>query len=472
VGKQEITVNREEQAMGFQGTWCRAGLVGLTCLVVFSGTGTAVAETNRLAMVFGSSVAKGYRSGSALTNGSHVFSYAGRMTELLGAMGWTVTNTAIAGNTTVDALARFDRDVVPVAPQIVLIGLSLANEGLLSSPQPDEVCARFGTNMRAMIRKCRDHGFSPVVGLAYANNNYTPAGYERLRQMNLLINSWDVPSVNFLGALEDGNGHWAAGYSDDPGHPNITGHEELFLAFVPTLFDALAKGRIASPRLDDVTGYVRASGGSAAPAPLTFSPAHPMHSFTTAFRVRIAGMGTVATVATAVSNGYATVEVRTNGLVYVSPSGGELFSAVKVADGQWHDVALSHRYACRQTLLYVDGSLAGIVVEQLAPGRFILAGPDGAPGRASSPAVADYRNWCVYRAAWTPEEALAQHEGRLQQASMEIAAPLDDALMEQGCSLANRAQSLSKVVVTAGNLSPMAFQPRTRCQFDPAPEAP
>ena len=61
---------------------------------------------------------------------------------------------------------------------------------------------------------------------------------------------WDVPSVNFLGAVDDGTGKWAKGFWHDSLHPNAAGHDELARTFVPTLFDALEQGKPAAEALD------------------------------------------------------------------------------------------------------------------------------------------------------------------------------------------------------------------------------
>ncbi|MDP7692779.1 MAG: hypothetical protein QGG89_13175, partial [Vicinamibacterales bacterium] len=87
--------------------------------------------------------------------------------------------------------------------------------------------------------------------------------------MNLLVNSWDVPSVNLLGAIDDGAGRWAQGFVADPSHPNSAGHTEMAHAFVPSLFDALAAGK-PLPVKSTASGFVRIRDGSA--APLSFSP--------------------------------------------------------------------------------------------------------------------------------------------------------------------------------------------------------
>jgi hypothetical protein len=52
-----------------------------------------------------------------------------------------------------------------------------------------------------------------------------------------------VPSVNFLGAIGDGTGKRARGFWYDALHPNATGHVELTRTFVPSLFEALERGK-------------------------------------------------------------------------------------------------------------------------------------------------------------------------------------------------------------------------------------
>ena len=46
-----------------------------------------------------------------------------------------------------------------------------------------------------------------------------------------------MPTVNVLGAIDDGKGHWALGWDDK--HPQNSGHHEFLYSFVPSLFEAL-----------------------------------------------------------------------------------------------------------------------------------------------------------------------------------------------------------------------------------------
>ena len=100
--------------------------------------------------------------------------------------------------------------------------------------------------------------------------------------MNLAINGWDVPSVNFLGAVDDGTGKWAKGFWHDSLHPNAAGHDELLRTFVPTLFEALEQGKPAPVR-STTGGFARMKGPDGS---ITFTPDASMHPFAFGITVR------------------------------------------------------------------------------------------------------------------------------------------------------------------------------------------
>src|SRR5205814_5799263 len=112
-----------------------------------------------------------------------------------------------------------------------------------------------------------------------------------VRKMNLLQNTWDVPTVNFLGAIDDGAGRWADGFEFNDKHPNAIGHRELATTFVPTLFEALEKGRPTPTRPANADGFARIRNGL---SPLSFAPEAIMHPFALSMMVRAQGNGTVA----------------------------------------------------------------------------------------------------------------------------------------------------------------------------------
>lgn len=173
------------------------------CLLM-AFTFTASSQNKKIA-VFGSSVAKG--SGDTTGTGG----YAGMIETLLESRGWTVVNVSRGGDNTVKILPRFEKELLPEKPAYVIIGLSLGNEGISSRSElnRNRVYERFRSGMIHLIGLCRENGMIPVVVNCYARNDFGDEQYEAVRKMNLLINTWDVPSINALGTIDNGSGKWA-----------------------------------------------------------------------------------------------------------------------------------------------------------------------------------------------------------------------------------------------------------------------
>ena len=223
---------------------CRVtrSLLALTLAVTAVALVTAQnpATPARRIAVFGSSVANG--TGDDLGKEG----YTGRLRELLASRGWELVNQSRGGDNTRTMAPRFEpsgdpdpkvRYLLSVNPGYVLLGLSLGNEGIqngTTKAEKDAVYAQFESGMRGFVDRSRQHHIVPVITLCYTRNDFTSVEYEYTRRMNLAINAWDVPSVNFLGAVDDGTGKWAKGFWHDSLHPNAAGHAELLRTFVPT----------------------------------------------------------------------------------------------------------------------------------------------------------------------------------------------------------------------------------------------
>lgn len=443
---------------------------------------TSDPEANRRIAVWGSSVANGI--GDELGQGG----YVGRLEALLEARGWDVVNLSHNGDNTITIAPRFDPGDSPqpdtdyltaVDPDYVIIGLSLGNEGIAqcqlgqahrcttTMADAEKIFEQFASGLQGLIARTRAAGITPVVTLPYARSDFWEREYAFTRRMILLINSWDVPSVNMLGAVDDGQGRWARGLWADPWHPNAAGHTELSHAVVPTLFAALEAGK-PLPGKADGSGFARVR--SRIPSPFSFEVEDTMRSFTVTFKVRTASDGIVAAVSgETLDAGYsrfrrsygdfgwdtesleltpsarrfkATLAVDRGVLTYTSSSGSSV-SAPLQASADWHYITLTHYVARGETLLYVDGVHAGEVAEHLQPERFVLGGP-GKTGTRVRAARADYRDWMIHRGGMTSDEVEALHDGRLLQASLEIYAPLAD---NTSVGTANRAQSLAEIAI-------------------------
>lgn len=434
-------------------------------------------DRSRRIAIWGSSVAHG--TGDELQKGG----YAGRLEQLLKSRDWDVFNQSRPGDNTITIRSRFAPGDTPdaatkyltdVDPDYVVIALSLGNEGIAqcqmgqtkgctaTPAEAEAVFERFASGLQQLIFRARAEGITPVVTLPYARLDFSEREYGYTRRMNLLINSWDVPSVNLLGAIDDGQGHWGRGLWGDPFHPNAAGYEEMMYAFVPSLFAALSADK-ATPRKPETTGYVRIR--RVEQAPMTFRVNDTMRSHTLTFMVRPIKDGVVAEIAgrsldsnfsifrrsygafewdteslELIPSGQsfaATLEVQDSRISYHSSDGNLISTRAGSLNKDWHYVSLSHSVARAETSLFIDGELVGTVTERLQPESFSLGGATSGGRRA---ARADYKEWMIHRAGLNADEIAALHGGVLLQASLEVYAPLAD-------NDANLAQSLSTISV-------------------------
>ena len=144
-------------------------------------------------------------------------------------------------------------------PNNVVIALAMTNEGILEAATKeakDAVFNQYAAGIRGFIDRARQNNIVPVIGLVYPRMSYTLVEYEYVRRMNILQNSWDVPSVNLLGALDDGTGRYVIGFDSADRHPKAAGPRKLSYAYVRNLFEALDKGKPIPTRPTGDRGWV------------------------------------------------------------------------------------------------------------------------------------------------------------------------------------------------------------------------
>lgn len=397
-------------------------------------------------VVIGSSVAAGWVTSREarhdLQNG-----WAARLQRLLARRGWTLVNASIPGDTTGKVLARIEHDLVDRHPRFAIIGLSMANEGL-AQQETDAVFESYENGMFEILDICRENEIQPVVGLCYPSDNYSPEHYEAIERMNLELQGWSVPTIDFLGPLDDGTGHFVHGYTFDAGHPDDLGHREMFRAIVPSLFDALAAGKPAPERVT-TEGQMTVEGPQPT-APLLFVPREVVHCFTVAFQIRCRNEGVIAEVDG--GGPVLRVSVDDEGRLAASLGEGVLHSASKLTDGGWHEVALAHHHLRGETEVWLDGEPVGRLDGTLLPRLFAVGGP-ATSGAVTPPESADYRDLFLYRTALTARAVRAFHEGALLTASLEVYTPLRGAPPVHGTTIENLARSTSAFLFRPGDLS-------------------
>ena len=424
----------------------------VAALLIFLGQGSPASPAiaagsgpgrEKIIAVMGSSVAAGWvtarETKQDMRNG-----YAYRLGRLLAPRGFRLVNISVPGDTTQKVLDRLEKDLYPLNPDFAFISLSLENEGIrgIGGKDPTRVYAGFQENLRSIIARCRERNIIPVIGTCYANDNFDkPAYYDFITRMNLEIGSWEVPSVNLLGALDRGDGLFVEGTTFDLDHPADSGHRELFHSIVPSLFDALAAGKPLPRKEAAAEGMTIGAPGRA--ETVSYIPDDVVHSFASILGVRPASPGVAVAVRSA-GGGAARILITKEGDVeYRSTSGTAFAAPASLLDGNWHSIGLTHHFLKKESRLYVDGRCLITIPESLLPVEFSLG---GAEDGSFPPGTGEFRDWLVYRSVLNPAEMAALQEGKLLHSSLEVYAPLREGKPEEDGLLENRAQSTARVV--------------------------
>ena len=384
---------------------------------------SAPIDENRIS-VFGSSVANGQGAtdykGYRYLYGQHLIQ---RYEKGLSDTRFYTSNVSIGGNTTNNLLNRYD-DLIRDFGRYVIFGLSLGNEGIHGASDQNAVFTQWRDNMLKLIKKVRADGKIPVVMNNYTRGDYNASDYKYVKDLNLLIHEWDVPSFNCLGSIDKGDGTWADGYVSDTYHQNTEGHYEFFCSMVPSLFDALKAGKAMPKRVTTKSMKLPEE------KTIHFNPEGTTHPFTVSVRVK-GGQGQVFKVRC--STGEATVVFTPEGYVQLTtPAGGTLTSTRAVTDTNWHFITLTSYYAQKRTLLYLDKVSAGVLDERLGEVQEVVLG-------GSARDVSELLFW---RSAMTPDEVTALCNRKMLKSSLEIYVPMDP----EG-NLENTAQSTNTVRV-------------------------
>lgn len=351
---------------------------------------------------FGSSVCNG-QGASEVGNVKH--GYAWQLGQLL--TGYEYSNASINGNNTTNLLSRYKGHLLADCGRYVVIGLGLGNEGIHGATNPQAIYNQWKTNMQTLIDLFEAEGKYVIATNNYPRGDYNATDYDYVKKMNLEMHEWNIPTVNFLGALDNcqGNGQWANGYQngEDIYHPNETGHTEFMHTFVPSLFDALAAGKPMPTRQNGEGLHLTST------ETLEFSPEAAVGSYTLVVRVKTTTAGTVA-------------KLRLDGMAkpFALPAAA--------ADGNWHTLVISHYQAAGQTYTYLDGKQIDNYADTQTIGEVVLGGIN-----------MQVSDWMFYRSALNADEVQAVEAGKLLRSSLELYCPLNDG------NLDNMAQSTNTI---------------------------
>jgi Starch binding domain/GDSL-like Lipase/Acylhydrolase family/Putative papain-like cysteine peptidase (DUF1796) len=184
-------------------------------------------------LVIGSSVALGYKAWM-FRGWSWLLEQSLRLK-----FGHRLVNASEAGANVGRTIARFPSVVAQEQPDIVIISLSLGNEGLAhcSPHQRKAVQRRFEGGLQQLVKMTRDFGALPILGGVYPHNDYCAEHYSLLKDTHNRMLSSNVMVLDWLAAVDDGQGRWSEGISFDPSHPNLIGHQLMYQAIDLNIFE-------------------------------------------------------------------------------------------------------------------------------------------------------------------------------------------------------------------------------------------
>jgi lysophospholipase L1-like esterase len=361
-----------------------------------------------------------------------------RFTDGLSQTDWQTVNISIGGNDTHDLDERFEENLVPSGMSYVWYGLALANQGILSAADKSALSREFLDGLHMLIADAREIGITPVVANSYPNGFYDDE-YEYVIDANIEMAQWDVPTINFMGALDDGEGKWVLEYQartdrgePDSAHPNAEGYDEMFYSIVPSLFDALKADKPQPVKQTDKSLTIEASNSGKI---YTFTSEGTVHSFTASVKVKTTGSGQFLSFNTGDSIMTISIDVADGTVDYASPAGVIVDGTMAINDDAWHTVALTHYYAAARTILYIDGKPDGEVSERIVETKMSLSSPEITLGTSFS-------NLLFYRSGMTEKEmTFVADDAKLLKSSLELYAPLDGT--NELPLLSNLAQSMS-----------------------------
>jgi len=402
-------------------------------------------------MVVGSSVA--YGQGATSNNG-----WANRLGTDITARGWTYTNRAIPGNSTQMVIDRFYTDVTPENPDVLIIALSLINEGIFFSDK-EVVYNTFKSNLQKLVKMCSQHDIIPVIANAYPNNDYLATDYRYIQQINKELDSWGVPTINMLGALDDLSGKFVAGSFVDASHPNDTGHQEMYKSVPPSMFDALVNWD--TKRLNPEKGAITIGSDVTNEKPLEAIFDGAPSNYTVSFWLKVNDAAASGRVLAGFGTGIARFSNSIGiGLRYVNSSGVSVdFGVFPEVTKNWYHVAVTYNSITQKSRAYMNGVFMGEVSDNVTLSRMAIGGRSDTGQAALNSLNTDFKDVAIYRGRLTDIQIKELYSGNILKSSLEIFSPLSDKEITKDFRMLNFAPTLSYLKVNSTAFTPRDLAP-------------
>lgn len=387
---------------------------------------------SKVVVGLGSSVLNGW--GATDNNG-----WFNRLATSLASKGYTCINKGIPGDNAQACINRFYADVAMYHPDYVVVGLSLANEGIITG-DGETVYTTYTNNIYTLINMIRQIGAIPIICGCYPNNDYTSVHYNYCKQFNRAMEDKDVAFINFMGAVDDLTGKWITGTFSDARHPNDVGHQAMFKSIGLSLFDLLndkSNGSLVSIDGGLVTGVDKVTE-----KPLEVILDDGMDSFSVAFWVKDINGGSTKVYWSSGATGSPRLRNTTGYLEFFDDTVSIMTDVPISSDGLYHHVVLTFSKKSFNCMLYVDGilkgsaSIAGITSTSMIFANNYNFAQFGANN-------CEFKDILIYRTVLNAEQVQQLFYGNYLAGSLEIYAPLADGVIYNGARLLNLAKTKS-----------------------------
>lgn len=452
---------------------------GSTAFVVYQGVTKRQQYSKRISVI-GSNVSFG-------NEGTYNTGFIQNLTTILSASPryYTVSNASVEGNTTTEMIVRFHKDILPTDPDIVIICISLSEQGIQSASSGAAKKAIYDWYIKDVIQLAtmvRQIGAEPVIMGEIPNNNYDGEDYGYVRQAIDFFEASDFHYVNTLACLDAFSGLYQSSALHGVNHtdrqwPSSSGHGYILSSIPLELFDSILAGNdkyIYDPQVENK--YVIGTGTSGLVAQYSSASSGygaSKECLTLMLDVRIPeGITrgkTILSMSDTESSPTSFISLRDNGTNFEVLDGSNaviITAPLGYTDyGKYltNSICITIHSNTNSVRLYVNGSYeneASLAVPSIS-GIFFGGKPDVFTNNAVGYEISNIRLW---RTMLHPEQINAAYTGNLPKGNLSLYSP---AILNGSSRLINLAKSDTyvEIVQTTGMVITKAKDPEFNFLF-------
>lgn len=364
-------------------------------------------------------------TGIGTGTGTAYYTYNSYVKKIATIGGWEGKVYGNSGETSSMGVDRFYTDVVPENPDIVWLGYSPNNNGLLNAttiPSALSATLEFEKGLSRLVKLCKKHGYEYIIAGVYPANTYTALGYEFLKELNIkLSKKYKGRYLNILDTLDAGTGIIKASYNLGDGHLNSAGHSAIAGVISNGILEYTDVDKIK--KLSNKNGIILGSDTSTA-LPLQLTTTSPEKQDSFSIGIDIAGSLTLdKTLIYMGANREVNLTIDTSGYYVIKVYNASVLSTtltttIKPKITSYDRVLIVYDRQSQFFNLYINGVLAGStsVTTNLYFSYLSLGGGITATNNATG---VKFRNLCKWVGKLNAAEALVDSNGTLIESGLE-----------------------------------------------------